>query len=269
MSTFLVYLFVFANVMAITHPYLLSDDNSGACYDSILHDCGTLNNSSCKQLREFVVHSCPVTCKMCDCYDELNTSICADFMARNFCSIAGAACRRTCKICVDDFNPDAYLKGFLSTIPTSTTVKDMTTTAAPVTTTLAPLQTHSCNKYGIILELAKTNTVTHPMAHVCPNTHEHGDSDAVLYQYCQAPNRSIWTFNTKVVDNCDRIPPFTAILGTEPFNTLAAVFIQCEAGGFKIAAQRCGEPMKIVHVTMSTTDYPAADKYYILDWPAQ
>ncbi|XP_045191504.1 uncharacterized protein LOC123548371 [Mercenaria mercenaria] len=163
--------------------------------------------------------------------------------------------------------PTTTTKTITSTPATTRTTTTPTTTTTKVTTQ-APLVFKGCNNMDVISGLVKGSSVSHPGTPVCPNG-VHQPSEALIQEYCGAPALTNWIPGEKVLENCPRIPSYTAIAAITPVfggATVAGVFIKCEIGGFQAAIQTCGSQLRVYHVsTNSTSDIPSADKFVLVN----
>ncbi|XP_045194364.2 uncharacterized protein LOC123549983 isoform X2 [Mercenaria mercenaria] len=142
-------------------------------------------------------------------------------------------------------------------IPTAaTTTTKPTTTTRIKGTTKAPLDSKGCNNMDVLSGLVTGSSVSHPGTQVCPDG-VHQPSEALVQEYC-ALALTNWIPGEKVMENCPRVPSYTAVAAITPVfggATIAGVFIKCEIGGFQAAIQTCGSQLRIHHVsTNSTTD---------------
>ncbi|XP_045194362.2 uncharacterized protein LOC123549982 [Mercenaria mercenaria] len=181
-------------------------------------------------------------------------------------------CRECCQStgcdqhsCSQYFEAPSTTTKITSTPPATATTTPTTTT----TTTKAPLVSKGCNNMDVISGLVKGSSVSHPGTLVCPDG-VNQPSEALIQEYCGAPALTSWIPGEKVLENCPRIPSYTAIAAITPVfggATVAGVFIKCEMNGFQAAIQTCGSQLKIHHVsTNTTTDIPSADKFVLVDW---
>ncbi|XP_045194367.2 uncharacterized protein LOC123549986 [Mercenaria mercenaria] len=250
------------------------------CEDNINTDCTIFSNQllcTNSRLLQSAAEFCPKHCNFCTpCVDV--DSYCAGLDQNLYCDLPQVAtnCSKTCHTC-KAFNATEFVNQYYVTNASTTSISTATTTTTATTTalttsfttrtTLPPIDTKGCDKYGVIVGVAKGDSISYPGTSTCSDG-THQPSEALIQKYCGAPNVVNWKVGAKVIENCSEVPHYTAIAAvTFGGSTLAGVFVKCEVGGFQAAIQTCGSQLKLYHVSASSTsDIPSADNFVILDW---
>ncbi|XP_063410511.1 neurogenic locus notch homolog protein 1-like [Mytilus trossulus] len=206
------------------------------CMDDQFFNCQ--NPDICKsQFRD----NCPLSCEIC-VPDPIKTKpSCVDNIFLNcqdpsICSLKlNQYCPVTCGHC-------------------ASTTSDRTTQS----TERGTVQ-HTCNKIGLLMDLAMGQSLHQQSAKGCGGN----SSDAVVIKHCQAPSFAKWRKGFEVIRNCHHINHYTPVAewNNLGFTDNIGVMIFCHNGVIEMISQTCGGQIVMRNVTT-----PASNSFYTVDW---
>ncbi|XP_076086451.1 uncharacterized protein LOC143057099 isoform X7 [Mytilus galloprovincialis] len=118
---------------------------------------------------------------------------------------------------------------------------------------------HTCNKLGLLLDLAMGQSLHQQSAKGCGGN----SPDAVVIKHCQAPSFSQWRKGFEVISNCSHINHYTPVAewSSQGFTDNIGVITFCHSGVIEMMSQTCGGEMVIKNITA-----PASNAFFTVDW---
>ncbi|XP_076082534.1 uncharacterized protein LOC143053630 [Mytilus galloprovincialis] len=132
-------------------------------------------------------------------------------------------------------------------------------TVGVLTKSISTASEHSCNKFGLLMDLAFGSNIFNQNARKC----EGKSADAVLKKHCSTPNSTKWTKGVQVLSICNSITPYSpvAVWKDNNLTDAAGVVVSCQNGRIEMIAQSCGNPISLRNITR-----PESDSLFTVLW---